>query len=166
MRVQRAMKVGDEMKRAELVSLLAGYRDRRVCVVGTTCSGKSTLMAKIPDARDMDAEIFPLLSEEESRFVCQEPWKPEIGQAMNRFVRERVKAVTGRPVFGTVVIDCDVIVILKISDELLRERCARRGVSFEDARNMGEQLARWYLRFPILWRIFGAQTFVAATPRR
>ena len=32
--------------------------------------------------------------------------------------------------------------------------------------NMGEQLARWYLRFPILWRIFGAQTFVAATPRR
>ena len=98
-------------------------------------------MAVIPDARDMDAEIFPLLSEEESRFVCQEPWTPEIGQAMNRFVRERVKAVIGRPVFGTVVIDCDVIVILKISDELLRERCARRGVSFEDARNMGEQLA-------------------------
>ena len=41
-----------------------------------------------------------------------------------RLVKERVHSEIGRPVFGTVVIDSDLVVLLKISDELLASRVA------------------------------------------
>lgn len=59
---------------------------------------------------------------------------------MTRLVRERVKAEPGAPVFGTVVIDCDFIVFLKISDDMLAARASKRGVNFSDAQNMQVQI--------------------------
>ena len=55
---------------------------------------------------DMDELIFPLLSEEEKKYVCTTPWTEEIGQKMDELVRERVKIKKGYPVFGTVLLDC------------------------------------------------------------
>lgn len=98
------------------------------------------MLSSIPGARDQDKEVFPKLTKEQSEYVCQKPWTEEIGRAMTGFVREHVKSAAGRPVFGTVVIDCDLIIILKISDELLRERTANRGVEFSDAKGMQAQL--------------------------
>ena len=123
-----------------LQELLNHHSDKRVVVVGTTCTGKSTMLSSIPGARDQDKEVFPKLSTEQSEYVCQEPWTEEIGRAMTGFVRAHVKSEVGRPVFGTVVIDCDLIIILKISDELLRERTATRGAAFSDAKRMQTQL--------------------------
>lgn len=114
--------------------------DKRICVVGTTCSGKSTLVAKFPGSRDQDAEVFPKLSAEESRYVSQQPWTPEIGQTMIRLVRERVQTEPGKPLFGTVLVDCDLVVVLRVSDRLLAQRCESRGVKLSDARAMQEQL--------------------------
>jgi hypothetical protein len=123
-----------------LSEILARHRDERVIVVGGTCTGKSSMIAEFPGARDQDAEIFPLLTKTESDYVCQTPWTPEIGRTMTRLVRERVKAESGRPLFGTVVVDADFIVLLKISDGLLAERAAQRGVNLADAKAMQEQL--------------------------
>ena len=105
-------------------------------MLGGTCTGKSTLVAHLAGARDMDTLVFPLLTQEESDYVCQTPWTPEIGETMTRLTKERVKVHAGEPVFGTVVLDADRIIHLKISDELLRERTAAREVSFDDAKNM------------------------------
>ena len=120
----------------ELKALLLQHSDKRVCVVGTTCTGKSTLLAQIPGARDQDKEVFPKLTEAEKAYVCQTPWTEEIGQTMTQFVREKVLSEIGKPVFGTVVIDCDLIILLKISDELLANRVAQREAQFIDAKNM------------------------------
>jgi broad-specificity NMP kinase len=123
-----------------LKELLNQHPDKRVLVVGTTCTGKSTMLSSIPGARDQDKEVFPKLTKEQAQYVCQEPWSEEIGRAMMRFVREHVKSEAGRPVFGTVVIDCDLIIVLKISDELLKARTEKRGVRFSDAKEMQIQL--------------------------
>lgn len=123
-----------------LRELLDRHSDQRVCVVGTTCTGKSTLVAQIPGARDQDKEVFPKLTEEEKAYVCQTPWTEEIGRTMTQFVRERVLSEVGKPVFGTVVIDCDLIVLLKISDQLLATRVALRGAQFSDAKNMQSRI--------------------------
>ncbi|MBX9666503.1 MAG: hypothetical protein K2X93_02745 [Candidatus Obscuribacterales bacterium] len=129
------------MQRSEnLHNLLKLHDDKRIAVVGTTCTGKSTLLLNIPNALDMDEILFPLLTEEEIREVCQTPWTEEIGNTMNQLARARIKIKPGAPVFGTVVLDCDQVVLLNISDKLLKERCASRRVSFVDAKEMQEKI--------------------------
>lgn len=41
---------------------------------------------------------------------------------MDELVRERIKIISGNPVFGTVLLACDLIVYLDICDELLLKR--------------------------------------------
>ncbi len=125
----------NELKRA-----LDANKDKRVCVVGTTCTGKSTYLSHDPSGYDMDEIIFKLLTPEETAYVNQTPWTPEIGETMDRLVRERIKIEPGHPVFGTVIIDCDLIVYLDISDELLRKRTTARNAKFEDAKNMKDSI--------------------------
>jgi len=132
----KAIEIGKEKQAAELQAMLDEFRDQRVVVLGGTCTGKSTLVERLTDAQDMDKLVFPLLTQDEKEYVCQTPWTPEIGKVMTRLTKERVKVEAGKPVFGTVVVDADRIVNLRISDQLLRERTTTRGVSFEDAKNM------------------------------
>lgn len=65
-----------------LQRILNENNDNRVIVVGTTCTGKSTLLKNIKDAQDMDDIIFPLLTKEEKDYVCQPTWTEEIGKTM------------------------------------------------------------------------------------
>ena len=124
----------------KLNHLLADHEEKRVVVVGTTCTGKSTLLPNISNAFDMDDLLFPQLSKSETDYVCQTPWTEEIGRTMVHLAKERVKVKPGSPVFGTVILDCDLIIFLVISDELLKERCVSRRVSFRDAKNMQKQI--------------------------
>ena len=125
---------------AQLKSILDEHSDKRIVVVGTTCAGKSTLQKEIDGAHDMDELVFPLLTKEESDFVCSVPWTEEIGQTMIRLTKERVEVKAGEPVFGTVILESDLIIYLKISDDLLRERTGARKANFEDAKNMQKQI--------------------------
>lgn len=125
---------------SKLRELLALHEHERVVVVGTTCTGKTTMLAHIPAAADMDKLLFPRLTRAETDYVCQTPWTEEIGKTMDNLARERIEVQPGKPVFGTIVLRCDLIVFLQISDELLHERCSYRNVSFEDAKNMQGQI--------------------------
>lgn len=126
----------------DLKKVLDGNRDKRVCVVGTSCTGKTTYLNYAKNGLDMDKIIFPLLSEEEKEYVCSTPWTPEIGETMDRLVKERIKINPGEPVFGTVIIDCDLIVYLDISDELLLERTKSRNCNFSDAKSMKDSIEK------------------------
>lgn len=120
----------------ELNQIFESNKDKRICVLGTTCTGKSTLINELETGVDMDKEIFPLLTKEEKDYVCQTPWTKEIGKKMDELVRSKVTIKQGVPMFGTVLLDCDLIVYLHISDELLEERAKLRNADFEDAKNM------------------------------
>ena len=126
----------------ELKNVLDKNKDKRVCVVGTSCTGKTTYLNYAKNGLDMDKIIFPLLSEEEKEYVCQTPWTPEIGATMEKLVKEKIKIEPGIPVFGTVIIDCDLIVYLDIEDSLLRERTKARNVNFTDVKNMKDGIEK------------------------
>lgn len=120
----------------KLNEIFNNNKDKRICVLGTTCTGKSTFINAMGIGEDMDEVVFPLLSQEEIDYVCRTPWTEEIGQKMDELVREKVKIKRGVPLFGTVLLDCDLIVYLNISDDILLERTRLRNVDFDNAKNM------------------------------
>ena len=120
----------------ELRQIFIDNKDKRICVLGTTCTGKTTLINESNVGVDMDEEIFPLLTAEETEYVCQTPWTEEIGNKMDELVRTRLSIKPGVPMFGTVLLDCDLIIYLHITDVLLLERTKLRNVDFNNAKNM------------------------------
>lgn len=124
----------------ELITILNENQDKRICVLGTTCTGKSTLINNLGIGVDMDEKIFPLLTKEETDYVCNTPWTEEVGDKMNELVRERLLIEPGEPMFGTVLLDCDLIVYLHINDEMLLERTNLRNANFENAKNMQQKI--------------------------
>ena len=124
----------------ELKQIFNTNKDKRICVLGTTCTGKTTLINESNIGVDMDEEIFPLLTAEETEYVCRTPWTEEIGNKMDELVRTKLNIKPGIPMFGTVLLDCDLIVYLHISEELLLERTNSRNVDFENAKKMQQKL--------------------------
>ena len=120
----------------ELKSIFENNKDKRICVLGTSCTGKTTLINKLNIGADMDEEIFPLLTHDETEYVCSTPWTEEIGKKMDELVKTKLKITPSTPLFGTVLLDCDLIVYLHISDDLLLERTELRNVDFKSAKNM------------------------------
>ena len=114
--------------------------DKRVVVLATTCTGKSTIIKDLSIGRDMDEEIFPLLSQDEKDYVCQYPWNEEIGKYMDTLVRDRLSVKKGIPLFGTVYVECDIVIFIKLDKNILRQRCLKRNVNFENAINMQIQI--------------------------
>lgn len=123
-----------------LITIFNENNDKRICVLGTTCTGKTTLIGDSDIGLDMDKEIFPLLTKEETEYVCSSPWTEEIGRTMDELVRAKLSIKPGFPMFGTVLLDCDLIVYLHISDELLLERTKLRNADFMNAKNMQEKI--------------------------
>lgn len=121
-----------------LITIFSENKDKRI----TTCTGKTTLINHSNIGLDMDKEIFPLLSKEETDYVCSTPWTEEIGEKMNELVRAKLSIRSGIPMFGTVLLDCDLIVYLHISDELLLERTKLRNADFMNAKNMQQKIEK------------------------
>lgn len=126
----------------KLNNIFEQNKAKRIVVVGTTCTGKTTILEQIRYAKDMDKLVFPTMTKEEEDYVCQDPWTEEIGKFMTRLVKERVTINLGEPVFGTAILDSDLVVYLKISDKTLKERTQKRKTNFENAKNMQAQIER------------------------
>lgn len=116
------------------------HKNQRICVLATTCCGKTTLLKQIPDCVDLDDELWPQLTAEEAAFISQKPWTNEIGSFIDKLVYEKISVKAGHPLFTTIIVDCDVVVYLDISDELLAEHCQKRGISFTDSKNIKESI--------------------------
>ena len=109
--------IGENMMEASIDNLVAIFNqnsNKRICVLGTTCTGKTTLIDESNIGLDMDKEIFPLLSEEEIDYVCSSHWTQEIGNKMNELVRSKLSIKPEILMFGTVLLDCDLIIYLNM----------------------------------------------------
>ena len=120
----------------ELKMIFVRHKHERVCVLGTICCGKTTLLRQISDCVDLDDVFWPRLTKEEAAFISQTPWTQEISDEIDRLIYEKVAVQVGHPLFTTVILDCEAVVYLDIDDELLAEHCRKRNVSFEDAKNV------------------------------
>jgi energy-coupling factor transporter ATP-binding protein EcfA2 len=129
-----------------LNAIFEKHKNDRICVLATTCCGKSTLQEQIPGTVDMDEELWPLLTKDEETFICQKPWTREIGDFTKNLVKERVAIKAGHPLFSLILLDSEVIVYLDISDELLAEHCKKRGSVFQDAKNVKDAIEETWNR--------------------
>jgi len=132
--------IGDTVN--TLCAIFEKHRNERVFVLGTTCVGKTALLEYFPDGVDMDAIAFQNITAEESEIISRQPWTKEIGDTVDKIVYRNVKVAPGKPVFGTVIVDCDAVVYLDISDERLAEHCKSRSVDFQDAFNMKKAIEK------------------------
>ena len=122
----------------KLEEIFSKHKNDRICVLGTICVGKTTLINKLENCIDIDDELLSLLSDEEKDFfqkvhILEIPWTEEIGDEIDRLTKERVKIKPGFPLFGTVILDCDVIVYLDIDEKILSEHCEKRKINLDTA---------------------------------
>lgn len=68
--------------------------------------------------------------------ICQKPWTKDIVKFTSKLVKERIVIKPGHPLFSLILLDCEVIVYLDISDGLLRKHCQQRNALWEDAKNV------------------------------
>lgn len=123
-----------------LKAIFYKHKEDRICVLGTTCCGKSTLQEEIPGTVDMDEALWPQLTKDEETYICTKPWTREIGDFTSQLVKERVTIKSGHPIFSLILLDCDVVIYLDINDKLLAEHCNKRGSDFADAKNVKEAI--------------------------
>ena len=131
----------------KMKKLFSDNIEKRVCVVGASCVGKSTLLGYLPEAIDMDDLLFgneqkgidSLLTQAEIDYVCG-PWTPEVGQFMTQKARELIKIEPGHPVFGTIVFPSDLVIEVTVPEDILRERIRRRNTNENDVFNMKAQI--------------------------
>lgn len=149
----RFLKKDEGLENAKKLQLLLDkYKNKRVLVIAPPSAGKSTLLQHIPEGVDMD-DIFDTMPAEMKDFIFQRESlysdiktkkvtyaKKEFIPGNERseadlvssdtyfkeYVNTHMKIEPGRPIFGTKVIDCDVIIYLKLSDEVYRNRLASR----------------------------------------
>ncbi|NCA68130.1 MAG: hypothetical protein EOM87_08730 [Clostridia bacterium] len=123
-----------------LKAIFEKHKNERVYVLATICCGKTTLIKQIPDCIDMDSIAFVDITEEEAAIINQIPWTKEVGDMVDTLVYRNVHVQPGHPVFGTFIVDCDVVVYLDISDELLEKNYKKRGADFMDAKKIKESI--------------------------
>lgn len=144
----------EDAKRLE--SILSQHSDERVLVLGSPCVGKSTLLQHIRDGVDMDG-VFDEMPKKFKRYVLHQEnpfmyidgdkktvkftemaflkdgvesmdYLEKTTNYLTNFINLHTKIVPGRPVFGTCVVETDVIVYLNISDDILEQRIDSRGI--------------------------------------
>ena len=131
----------------KLRAIFDANKDKRICVVGASCSGKSTLLKYLPEAIDMDDVLFgnkdkglkAILTREETDYVCG-PWDEEVGNFMTKRAKELINIEPGCPVFGTVVFPSDLVIELVVPEVKLKERIKDRDTSEQDVLNMKKQI--------------------------
>lgn len=125
-----------------LSAIFEKHREERVCVIGTICAGKTTVLNQLSqyNCEDLDAVLWPNLPAEETAFLSQTPWTDEMGAEIDRLIYKHVKVKPGHPLFTSVIVDCEAVVYLDITDDLLLEHCKKRGESFMDAKNIKEAI--------------------------
>ena len=122
-----------------LKAILEKHRDKRVCVIGTMCCGKTTLIKQLTgyNCIDMDDEFWPQASKKEYEFYSKRPFTKEMNRSLYNLFCERVLLKPGYALFGIYILDCEVVVYLDIPEKLLREHCEKRGdTDFTDAHNI------------------------------
>jgi len=128
---------------SQVIKILEENSDKRVIILGTTCTGKTTLLKKVKNkftgAEDRDELMLKMLDKKDSEYARKtnfRHWPKKLSDKATKIIREKIKVEPGKPIFGTEVLDCDLIIYLKINDLLLRKRTIARKVDFNYAKNL------------------------------
>ena len=139
------MKVQSNHERVlkEVGEIFTKNSDKRICVVGFSCIGKSTLVRDLSkgwgdvppfNCHDHDEIIWSVLPKDEYDKLksLPQPWCEETLDIWKDWHRRTPVAIKpGQPVFGCEVLDCDLVVYLTLNENEYLERLAKRGKRLE-----------------------------------
>ena len=130
-----------------LKAIFEKHKNERVCVLGTICVGKTTILGQLAEynCEDLDDVLWPIIPKEETEYLNEllaKPWTTECGNEVDRLTYKYAKVKIGYPLFSTVIVDCEAVVYLDISDEILAKHCEKRRTSFEDSKNIKQAIER------------------------
>lgn len=140
-----------------LESLLEKYKDKRVLVLAPPSVGKSTILQHIKAGVDLDT-VFDGMPEDFKRHVLhhehpfmfidgdrrtvkysEKEFDPtsdehqahlrETTELLAGYTRSKISIEAGRPAFGSTLVDSDVVIYLKISEEELKKRIESRNTN-------------------------------------
>ena len=85
------------------------------------CCGKSTLIKQLSQYNciDIDDELWSDFSKDEIEALSQIPLTKEIMDSVYKLAYEKITVKPGFPLFGFVILDCEAVVYLDISEKLL-----------------------------------------------
>jgi len=119
-----------------LSAIFEQHKHERICVIGTMCCGKTTLLRQLTAYHcvDVDDELWLQIPAEEIEVLSQKPITKEIIDEVVRLMHEKITVKPGCPLFGITILECEAVVYLDIAPQLLGEHCKSRGdTSFADA---------------------------------
>lgn len=143
-------------KALDLSKILDKHKDKRVLVLGSPSSGKSTLLQHLPNCVDMDT-VFDTMPEDLKRRVLHQEnpfmflngdkktvkyterhfikddieskdFLKQTSDELTEYINANLKIKPGTPVFGTNLIDSDIVIYLNISEEYLESRITSRNI--------------------------------------
>lgn len=118
-----------------LKAIFEKHKIERICVVGTICTGKSTLFNQLSEynCEDLDDTLWSNIPKDEADLLNElndKAWTTENGYEIYRIISTYGKVNPGCPLFTTTILSCEAVVYLDISDTLLAEHCKKRGDRF------------------------------------
>ena len=126
-----------------LRTIFAENTDKRICVVGVSCTGKSTLLRDLPECLDGDNIVWDTLPEDVyKRLSCSPtPWDEETLNIWKEwYIKTDFDIKPGQPLFSVWVEDCDLVVYLTLSENEYLKRVAMRGRNLEDMLKQRQEL--------------------------
>jgi len=119
-----------------LKAIFETHKNERICVVGTMCCGKTTLLKQLSEYNciDVDDEFWHQIPKEDIEVLSQTPITKEIIDTICKLMHNKITVKPGFPLFGITILDCEAVVYLDISEQLLEEHCEKRGdTNLDDA---------------------------------
>ena len=119
-----------------LKAIFEKHKHERVCVIGTMCCGKTTLVKQLPQysCADMDDLFWPQISKADIARFSARPITKAMLEEICAQIYAKVTVSNGHPLYSIVVHDCEAVVYLDISEPLLKAHCEKRGdTAFADA---------------------------------
>ena len=112
-----------------LKAIFEKHKHERICVIGTMCVGKTTIISRLPEYNciDMDDEFWPQMPKEHIEILSQKPITEEIIGTICKLISKKITVKVGCPLFGISILNCEAVVYLDISLNLLKKHCKSRG---------------------------------------
>jgi len=128
------MNANHEKALDKLRKIFAENSDKRICVVGFSCIGKSTLVRDLPECLDFDDIVWQQMPKKvyDELKSIPEPWDETTMTIWKEYVKNtHVNIKLRQPVFSIRVEDCDLLVYLTLDEKEHRNRVAKRKKDFE-----------------------------------
>ena len=119
-----------------LTAIFEKHINDRICVIGTMCCGKTTLVRKLYryNCVDADDELWHQIPVDKTEALSLRPITKRVMDEVYDLMHEKVTVKPGFPLFGITILDCEVVVYLDISPQLLERHCdMRRDTDYIDA---------------------------------